>query len=269
MLSKQLLQKEIYTMRTYNEYKQILEEWEDCGNQREVMRRTGIPRSTVQRLIKRYQTVTNFEREFELIPENPLLDQLKSTSQESLEIHFHYAYILGLYLGDGEINKGRRTKRLIITLDQKYPQIIARCMTALQTLMPQNKVSYYNCPKGNCVRVSCFNDNWHEIFPQHGAGVKHLRPIILEDWQHYIVDQYPLEFFRGLYHSDGSRSQNIVYGKNYPRYLFSNESDDIRKLFTDTVEKLGLHWTTANRRNLAISKREDVEWLDKYIGAKA
>ncbi|MGB7341799.1 MAG: hypothetical protein WBC91_23075, partial [Phototrophicaceae bacterium] len=95
------------------------------------------------------------------------------------------------------------------------------------------------------------------------------RDIILERWQQKIVDQYPLEFFRGLYHSDGSRSQNIVKGRNYPRYTFSNVSDDIRKLFTDTTEKLGLSWTTANARNVAISRRNDVAWLDRHIGAKS
>jgi hypothetical protein len=256
-------------MRTYEEYRDILVEWEDCGNQREVARRTKLPRTTVQRFIQRYQTVENFEREYIFKPQNPLLPQLQSTTQEFLDIHYHYAYVLGMYLGDGEINKGRRSLRLIITLDQKYPKIIERCMQSIQVLMPQNTVSYYNCPKGNCVRVSCFNKNWHTVLPQHGTGVKHNRPIILEDWQQHIVDKFPLEFFRGLYHSDGSRPQNIVKGKNYPRYTFSNESDDIRKLFTDTVEKLGLNWTTANHHNVAISRREDVEWLDKYVGVKA
>ena len=120
-----------------------------------------------------------------------------------------------------------------------------------------------------CVSVNCYSQELPILFPQDGSGKKHNRPIILEDWQQRIVDKFPLEFFRGLYHSDGSRPQNIVKGKNYPRYQFSNESDDIRKLFTDTVEKLGLSWTTANRRNVAISRREDVEWLDIYVGAKA
>jgi hypothetical protein len=256
-------------MRTYNEYKQILEEWEDCGNQREVARRTGIPRSTVQRFILRYQTVECFERNYTAIPEITLIDCLKSQSQEYLQLHYHYAYVLGIYLGDGEIDNARRTKRLIIALDKKYPKIIERCVESIQAVMPQHKVSYYNCPVGNCVRVSCCSIEWTVVLPQHGAGLKHNRPIILEDWQQRIVDTFPLEFFRGLYHSDGSRPQNIVKGRNYPRYQFSNKSDDIRKLFTDTVERLGLSWTPANRHNVAISRREDVEWLDKYVGAKA
>jgi hypothetical protein len=51
------------------------------------------------------------------------------------------------------------------------------------------------------------------LFPQHGTGKKHTRPISLEDWQERIVNSFPLEFFRGLYHSDGSRFSNVVNGK--------------------------------------------------------
>jgi hypothetical protein len=256
-------------MRTYNDYKQILEEWEDCGNFHEVARRTGIPRTTVHRFIHRYQTVENFEREFEFVLKSPAIDKLKSLTQEQLQIQFHYAYILGLYLGDGHISKTKshRAHRIMIFLDKKYPQIIERCVESLEMVFAGNKVGIVQ--KDGCVSVNCYSQELPVIFPQHDSGKKHDRPIILEDWQQRIVDLFPLEFFRGLYHSDGSRPQNIVKGKNYPRYTFSNVSDDIRKLFTDTVEKLGLSWTTANRHNVAISKREDVEWLDKYVGAKA
>ncbi len=158
---------------------------------------------------------------------------------------------------------------MMIYLDMKYPGIIKRCVNSLQTVFPDNQVSVIERRGQNCVYVSCYSNQLPDLFPQHGEGMKHERDIILEDWQREIVNQFPLEFFRGLYHSDGSRAQNIVKGKNYPRYMFSNYSDDIRKLFTDTTEKLGLHWTTANARNVAISKREDVAWLDEHVGAKS
>jgi hypothetical protein len=74
-------------------------------------------------------------------------------------------------------------------------------------------------------------------FPQHGPGRKHHRRIELADWQQKIVDAAPQEFLRGLIHTDGWRGINRVYVKGkhheYPRYRFSNRSDDIRKLFTD------------------------------------
>lgn len=98
---------------------------------------------------------------------------------------------------------------------------------------------------------------------------------MLESWQQRIVDGYPLEFFRGLYHSDGCRFSNVINGKDYPRYQFSNTSTDIVKLYTDTCDRLGLNWTfttRSSRQNVAtdvyISKRKDVAYLDSVIGAK-
>ena len=38
-----------------------------------------------------------------------------------------YAYLLGLYLGDGCISRARRVWRLRIVLDTAYPAIVERC----------------------------------------------------------------------------------------------------------------------------------------------
>jgi hypothetical protein len=190
-----------------------------------------------------------------------------------------YAYVLGLYLGDGNIVKMPRTYRLRVTLDAKYPNIIASCIHAGETLLPNNRVGlqtrYYD-GRASCVDVSIYHTQLPAFFPQHGAGLKHTRSIQLEAWQQRIVDTYPLEFFRGLYHSDGSRFSNIVNGKDYPRYQFTNTSADIVKLFCDTSDRLGLHWTLTSRtsrQNVAtgifISKRKDVTYLDSVIGAKS
>lgn len=255
-------------MRTYEELRQILVVYEQCGGMNETARRTGLPRTTVQRYIKKYWTVENFDAEYNAKQSATTIYMLTHPLPEYSEIHKHYAYILGMYLGDGHISNTRdpKTYRMMIYLDKKYRGIIDRCVNSIEVLMPQNKVSVVN--RGSWIYVSCYSRSWLKIIPQHGAGKKHDRRIILEDWQQYIVDQYPLEFLTGLYHSDGSRSQNIVNGKNYPRYTFSNASDDIRKLFTYTAEKLGLSWTTANARNVAISRRDDVAWLDEHVGAK-
>lgn len=85
----------------------------------------------------------------------------------------------------------------------------------------------------------------------HGPGKKHERRIALEPWQQAIVDAHPWQFTRGLIHSDGCRITNwttrIVAGERkryeHPRYFFTNVSDDIRRLFTDTCDKLGVQWT--------------------------
>lgn len=258
-----------YNRYSEDDYRKILEVYEECGGVNETSRITKIPRTTVHRFIKRYQTVERFEEEFESSRPVQILPLLKSDDTEHQLIHIHYSYVLGLYLGDGHISKtnSHRAHRMMIFLDKAYPQIIERCKQSLSILFSDNEIGLVD--KGGCVSVNCYSQQLVQIFPQHGVGRKHNRDIILEDWQQNIVDQYPLEFFRGLYHSDGSRSQNIVKGRNYPRYTFSNVSDDIRRLFADTAEKLGLSWTTANKHNVAISRRDDVAWLDEHIGEKS
>ncbi len=259
-----------YVLRTRDELRQILIEWEDCRNQREVERRTCIPKSTVNRFIVRYGTVANFDEQYPWEDEPDTLTMLRGEFNPQLHHHLYenYAYLLGLYLGDGHIAKApKNVLRLCIALDVKYPQIIHRCMATMQAMLPQHSVNIIH--KQGCDWVNCYHKKWHEYFPQHGEGHKHNRKIELAEWQQRIVEAYPLEFFRGLYHSDGSRSQNIVKGKNYPRYFFGNMSPDIRQMFCETAERLGLQWKQTNHMNIAISQRKDVEWLDEHIGAKA
>jgi hypothetical protein len=257
-------------MRTYEEYQEILILWERYGNKKKIARMTGIPRATVQDCINKFGSVQGLEeystRNVEINGESSLVVALKNPDDPE-NLHQAYSYLLGMYLGDGCISKMARVYYFRLSLDKKYESIIHRCQQAIEKLLTNNKVGIVD--HNTWVMVTCYYKYWPQVFPQDGDGVKHERPIILEAWQQYIVDQYPLEFFTGLYHSDGSRSQNIVKGKNYPRYFFSNVSDDIRKLFTDTTEKLSLSWTTANARNVAISRREDVVWLDEHVGPKA
>jgi hypothetical protein len=122
--------------------------------------------------------------------------------------------------------------------------------------------------------------HWPCLFPQHGPGRKHNRRIELEPWQAAIVEEHPGRFLRGLFHSDGCRVTNwterVVAGERkryeYPRYFFSNKSDDIRKLFADTLDKVGVEWTTLARGsdpfNISIARKASVALMDAHVGPK-
>lgn len=261
-------------MRTVGEYRRILALWESGNNKKHIARLTGISRATVRDCINKYGSLAKLEQDTRGKVARGQYDSASVVPQflsRSPYIHQTYAYILGMYLGDGNISKasGHRTYRLRITLDKKYPGIIQECQSSLDRIMTEQKISIVPRNGQGCIDVSCHYNHWPALFPQHGTGLKHLRPIVLADWQQTIVETYPLDFWRGLYHSDGSRSQNIVKGKNYPRYLFANESDDIRGLFCDACDRLGLRWTIANRRNVCVSRREDVTRLDAIVGPKS
>lgn len=60
----------------------------------------------------------------------------------------------------------------------------------------------------------------------------------------------------------------LVRYYSYPRYMFTNNSDDIRRLFTDACDLLDVRWTQTNRFMVAVSRKQDVAFLDTFIGPK-
>ncbi|MGA5409012.1 transcriptional regulator [Streptomyces lavendulocolor] len=190
-----------------------------------------------------------------------------------------YAYLLGLYLGDGCISEHRRgVHYLRIACADAWPGLIDACEAAMRAVRPDNSVC--RVQKQGCVSVASSSKHWPCLFPQHGPGRKHERRIVLEAWQQQIVDEHPWEFVRGLIHSDGCRITNwttrLVGGVpkryEYPRYFFTNVSDDIRRLFTDTLDTLGVEWTQCVRGgspyNISVARRASVGLMDAHVGPK-
>ena len=80
-----------------------------------------------------------------------------------------YAYILGMYLGDGCVSCVGRTWQIVISLDTQYPGLIVECADALQRMSP-NRVSIKRHPVANCTRVYTGWKLWPVLFPQHGLS---------------------------------------------------------------------------------------------------
>ncbi|MFF4007988.1 transcriptional regulator [Streptomyces sp. NPDC001717] len=186
-----------------------------------------------------------------------------------------YSYLLGLYLGDGCISPHPRGgHHLRIACADAYPNLIEQCRAAILAVRPTDKV--YLLQKQGCVAVTSYGRHWTCMFPQHGPGTKHERKIALEPWQQEIVDAHPWEFIGGLIHSDGCRIINwtVRNGKRYeyPRYFFTNKSDDIRKLCTDTLTKVGVEWTVTARGsdpyNVSVARKASVALMDEHVGPK-
>ena len=189
-----------------------------------------------------------------------------------------YSYLLGLYLGDGSVIRHARAERLVITLDGIYPEIIEDAVASVQLAVPHQRVSALPVKASRAIVVQSYAQHWHDVFPQAGPGRKHERPIVLAAWQRAVVDAHPEQFLRGLIHSDGCRTINRFKTKlpsgrvaeyEYPRYFFSNLSADIRGLFCEYCERLGVRWTQSNHRNISVSHRRSVAILDGFIGPKS
>jgi hypothetical protein len=187
-----------------------------------------------------------------------------------------YAYLLGLYLGDGCLSGHPRGTGyyLRIACADSWPGLIDACETAMRTVNPAGRA--YRIQAQGYVSVVSYSRHWPHFFPQHGPGKKHERPIVLEPWQQAIVGARPWEFIRGLVHSDGCRITNwtirTVAGERkryeYPRYFFTNLSPDIIRLFTTALDQVGVEWKKPNARNISVARKASVALMDAHVGPK-
>jgi hypothetical protein len=174
--------------------------------------------------------------------------------------------------------KPRGGAQLVIACDLSYPDLIEDCWAALILVSMHPHVGRYRPAGQRCVRLASAWRHWPTLFPQHGAGRKHERKIELVAWQREVVDRFPEEFLRGLLHSDGCRTVNrfkttLPSGRvaeyAYPRWFFSNRSADIRALFCESCDRLGVRRTQSNPRNISVAHRHSVALLDSFVPAKS
>jgi hypothetical protein len=194
-------------------------------------------------------------------------DRCGGAAHSYAELPEEYVYLLGLYLGDGCVSRhARDVYRLRVTLDLAYPGIIAACVRAMEQVLPHGQ-RVALVPRKGCCDVAAYWKGWPCLLPQHRPGRKHERAIVLADWQEALVDRYPGALLRGLIHSDGCRFINTGTNWVNPRYSFSNRSDDIRSIFCDACDRLGLRYTTCPY-TVYVSRKDDVAALDDFIGPK-
>ncbi|WP_067975748.1 helix-turn-helix domain-containing protein [Nocardiopsis trehalosi] len=195
-----------------------------------------------------------------------------------------YAHLLGLYLGDGHIAASRRgVYYLAVFCDDRYPGLIEECARTMTAVLP---CSAHRVRRTGCTAVRSASKHWPCLFPQHGPGPKHTRPIRLDPWQREAVDAHPGAFARGLLHSDGCRVVNRVRRRvggawryyAYPRYFFASASPDIAGLLCAALDRLGVAWTRrvqqrrhdrwADAHIVSVARRDDVARLDLHVGPK-
>ena len=164
-----------------------------------------------------------------------------------------------------------------------YPDVIDDCVMAVHAEPCRQAVNVHRQAEdatdrgGHRVRRA-YEALGRDVFPQHGPGRKHNRPIVLPTGSARSSTAQPEQpFLRGLIHSDGCRTVNRFKTKlpsgrvaeyAYPRYFFSNQSAAIRGLFCEYCERLGIRWTQSNPRNISVSHRDSVALLDAFVGPK-
>ena len=200
--------------------------------------------------------------------------RIPSSASPNEPLTAEYAALLGFYLGDGCLSHAPRTTALRVSCDRVYPGIISDVEHCIGAVHPVRSIHRVLVPGAIVVQNSW--KHWPCLFPQHGPGRKHERPIVLASWQDEIVAAHPWDFLRGLLHSDGARVNNwatqVVAGErrryDYPRWQFVNASEDILGLCTSTLDLVGVPWRRSGRRTVSVSTRAGVAELDEHVGVK-
>lgn len=141
------------------------------------------------------------------------------------------AYIIGVALGDGNLsNPNGRSVRLRITCDTKYPDLIFRIQSSLQSLLPNNKVSLvHRTPQ--CVDISCYSKEFERILGwKADYGSKFAQKARVPAWI-FTDSNYVKACLKGLIETDGS----IFMDRGYTHVNFTTTipelAEDVNKLF--------------------------------------
>ncbi|MBB6626300.1 transcriptional regulator [Nocardioides sp. KIGAM211] len=229
----------------------------------------GVAVKTIRRWRRDYQRRGLPRGQSHLAPPCPICDRAHLEGAA-------YSELLGWYLGDGYLSRGRREVfNLHVYNDARYTQVNLHILALMRQVKPGSR-PHTRLLKG-CVVSTVSWKHWPCLFPQHGPGRKHERPIVLEDWQRAIVVEHPGDFLRGLFHSDGCRVANwasrVVDGErrrhDYPRWQFTNTSEDILGLCGWALDLVEVAWRRSNAKTVSVSRRAAVAALDDLIGLKS
>ena len=178
-----------------------------------------------------------------------------------------YAELLGLYLGDGHLSAMPRTWRLRLYLDSRYAEVVAESKALLDRSFGGNSVGTDLRHQGRMTVLRVYSSHLPCLFPQHGPGKKHERPIILEQWQQQAIDASPWRFLRGCIRSDGCSFLNRTGPYVYLSYEFSNRSSDILDLFGRTCESVGVEYRRYWKA-IRVYRRPSVALIEANVGIK-
>jgi hypothetical protein len=247
-------------MRSADEYERVRRLLDEGLNDCAASRASGVPRSTVRewRVGKTrdaaFRSGAPCHHDFVALPAG------------------HYAYLLGLYLGDGYVARAQRVWRLRIVLDAKYPGIVGACVQAMEAVMPGQHAHRYQRSGTHYVEVGMYSKHWPCLLPQHGPGRKHDRRIVLTEWQQLVISDARKSLLRGLIHSDGCRiiatERKGTYTRRAVRYAFSNRSEDILEVFCESCDELGVRWTRSSPHQVSIYRKDSVARMDEFVGPK-
>ncbi|MER5734204.1 hypothetical protein ABT117_00825 [Streptomyces sp. NPDC002262] len=170
-------------------------------------------------------------------------------------------------------------------MDQHSPSLRAEAIGLLREgAADQYVAERLNVPRGTV--------GWCLHEDHKARGEAHVRPNDCPRCLPREFDHHAYAYLPGLYLGDGhivskprQHHLSIFCGDGwpgligggrkryeYPRYLFTNISDDIRLLCTDTLDGLGVEWTHCTRAgrpyDISVARKASVALMDAHVGPK-
>jgi len=179
------------------------------------------------------------------------------------------AYVVGVAIGDGNLsNPNGRAVRLRITCDIKYPDLIAEMRSAIQQVMPDNKVSLIK--KKDCAMdISCYSNKWEDLLGWKAfGGSKYEQDVAIPDWIKKDK-KYSLLCLRGLLQTDGG----VYMDRGYKAVMFVTIIPRLANDVMDIIAALGFRpnlydipTRTKRRYNVRLSRDVDrfIECVDLH-----
>lgn len=167
-----------------------------------------------------------------LVGSSPTLGTMNSkTLNPNKELQ---AYVIGLALGDGNLSNIRKTTRLRITCDKKYPVLYKKIFDSLASLLPDNKVNIIDRDE-SCLDISVYSNQLESLLGWKAkGGPKFLQKVSIPNWIQES-DKYKISCLRGLIETDGS----IYVDRDYKMVIFKSIIPNLTNAFYNLMIDLG------------------------------
>ena len=169
-------------MRSESEIREVFRLHAEGLTTAAIVRATGISRSHVKRLVTRGE---------DSVFRSPFRARGPCCGGEACELVANvspepYAYLLGQYLGDGHVVRTAPHVPVGGVLLRRVSQHHRGVRERNRQRSSRTILLAYRHRTG-VVAVGCYSKHLPCLFPQHGPGLKHTRPIILAPWQEFIA----------------------------------------------------------------------------------
>ncbi len=169
------------------------------------------------------------------------------------------AFLIGISLGDGNIQSFPRTDRLIVSLNTKYPALINYVALVMSKIF-EKEATVKKVKKSNCIRVWVYQKS---ISKRLGIPAGDRRKSILEipDWI-WDSNDFLIWYLKGLFEAEGSLSIHLP-SCTY-NFAFSNRNGKLLDNVKRGLIKLGFHPEVRNNA-IRLRKKAEVECFRKLI----